>query len=200
MADISSLLIGSSSIGDLVHIVIDNVKTNTGTGSNDASMNDKTTIYIGSGSSSNVRGIWTSTIEPQESRVELDCEVVKTSDVAGIGGSIVTARCYSDTDWPDSVFNRLPINIVSMISSITFGPGSYTNVVLLGTNQFRFYIYGSVPSGWSRYNVTGSGSSLTINNQLTITDLPESFVSHWVNMGAKAYMGGDRAMLVPPDS
>ena len=187
------LVISSSlSIGDLVHIVIENVTKHMGTSFDDANMNkEKTKIVIGFDSDSRY-GTWTSIIEPDNVTVELDCEVV------GTYGKIVTAKCNSETTWPDSVFNRIPIY------TTMFGSDYTTNQALFGIDGFSKK--GSVPSGWDEYNVTGSGSSLTIgDNQLTIMGLPESFVSYWVDtihakawMGTNAY-GNSRAMLVPPD-
>ena len=182
--------IGSSLIGNALHIVIENVTKNMDTEYSDAKISESTTIRINDDSSSNTKGTCVSTIVPENVTVELDCEVVETD------GNIITARCYSETTWPDSVFNRIPIFVSG---GAYFGLDYITNMVLLDKRSFQ--ISGSVPSGWNQYNVTGSGSNLTIgDNQVTIMGLPESFVSHWVNtIHAKAYMGGDRAMLVPPN-
>ena len=188
-----SISLSSTSIGDLVHIVINNVATNMGIERDDAMMieNLSPTITINSGSYSDARSTWTSTIKPDNPRVELDCEVVDNIN------SVITAYCGLD-QWSDSVFNRIPIYMPRVSAGAAFGRDGNTNHVLFGMNNFSFD--GSVPSGWSQYDVDGSGSNLTIGNQFTIIGLPESFVSYWVNMGAKAWMGDKKcAMLVPPE-
>ena len=185
----SGITLSSSSIGDSLHIVIYDVTKYIGTSYNDAGMiGDSTKITIDNGSGSYLPGTWTSTIKPDNVTVELDCVVVENNN------SVVIAKCDSETTWDDSVFNRIPI-VVS--GGAKFGYSSI-NYALFGTDKFS--VKGLVPGGWSQYNVDGNGSNLTINDQVTIMGLPESFVNHWVNMGAKAYMGGLFAMLVPPDS
>ena len=179
-------------VGSHVHIVIENVTKNMGTSENDADMRETTKITIGSGFDSTSRGTWTSTIIPKNVTVELNCEVVK------VNGDDITAKCDSETTWDESVFNRIPL---WASGSASFGLNGATNRMLFGIDAFLKE--GSVPSGWNesiRYNVTGHESNLTIGNQVTIIGLPESFVSHWVSMGAQAYMGKYYAMLVPPDS
>ena len=186
----------SSSIGDSVHIVIENVTKHMGTTLDDAWMNeDPTNITINNESGSNTRCTWTSTICPDNVTVELNCKVVETSGLVGITGSIVTANCGPD-QWPNSVFNRIPI-LVS--GSAQFVNSIYITRVMFGTSSFSFD--GSVPAEWTKFNVSGHGSSLIIgNNKVTIKNLPESFVSHWVDtIHAKAYMGKTRVMLVPPE-
>ena len=180
----------STSIDDLLHIVIKNVTKHMGTTYNDAQMmTETTTVTINDDFDSRSYGTWTSTIVPENVTVELNCEVVDNS-------SIITTKCDSDNYWPDSVFNRIPILVAG---GAKFGYGSRTNHAVFGTNAFS--IDGSVPGGWNKYNVTGSGSNLTIGGQFTIMGLPESFVSHWVDtIHAKAYMGNDYAMFVPPDA
>ena len=182
------LRLSSSSIGDSLHIIIENVTNHMGISYDDAKMmTEYATIIIGSKSDSQSRGTWTSTIVPENVTVELDCVVVDNSN------SIVTAKCGSD-QWSESVFNRIPIRIDN---GAQFGYDDTTNHAMFGKTDFS--IDGSVPSGWKQYGVTGSGSNFTIGNQFTIMSLPESFVSHWANMGAQALMGDDRIMLVPPD-
>ena len=182
---------GSLSNGDLVHIVIDDVTKNMGTEYNDAQMGEEITVRVNDKSYSRAQGTWTSTIEPENVTVELDCVVVKND------GTIVTAECGPD-QWPESVFNRIPISTYG--GDAMFGWGSAINRVLFGTNSFS--TDGSIPSSWNesiRYDVSGSGSDLTIGDQFTIIGLPESFVNHWENMGAKGLMGKGYAMLVPSD-
>ena len=187
-----SIALSSTSIGDPLHIVIKNVKTNMGTSLNDADMTeDETTITINDGSDSGVRGTWTSTIVPKNVTVELNCEVVDNST------DVIVAKCDSEIIWGESVFNRLPILIHRLIGA-QFGRDGPTNCVMFGTATFSFD--GSVPGGWNEYNVTGSGSNLTIGEQFTIKNIPTEFVSHWVDtIHAKAYMGQGYAILVPPD-
>ena len=184
--------ISSTSIGDSVHIVIKNVTKNMGTSYNDADMKtDETTITINDGSDSSSYGTWTSTIEPENVTVELNCKVVDNST------DVIIAKCYSETTWDESVFNRIPIAGTGGTYAY-FGYGGSTNRAMFGTRLFFFNEL--IPSGWNEYNVTGSGSYLTIGNQLTIKNLPESFVSHWVNtIHAKAYMGNGYMMFVPPE-
>ena len=182
----------NSSIGASLYIVIENVTKHMSTSYADADMNnDPTTITIDGGSDS-AYGTWTSTIEPDNSKVELNCKIVEND------GTIVTAKCISESTWSESVFNRIPIWIDRMGAYACFGINSITNHMLFGEGYFS--VYGSIPGGWNEYNVTGSGTSLKIDNQFTIMNLPESFVSYWVNMCAKAYMGNDRVLLVPPGS
>ena len=191
------ITLSSTSIGDLLYIVIENVTKHMGTSYNDADMfKEITTITINDDSDSRVYGTWTSTIEPDNITVELDCVVVDNST------NVVVAKCDSETTWSESVFNRIPISIDSHAQ---FGYSTITNLPMFGTAYFP--IDGSITQSWNesiRYNVTGSGSSLTIgdgDDKVTIMKLPESFVSHWVDtIHAKAYMGDDRVMLVPPNA
>ena len=188
-----SIVLSSLSVGDSVHIVIEDVTQNIGTTYNDAAMiKESTTIYINNSKYTSSRGTWTSTIEPDNETLELDCVVVE------VNGRIVTAACDSETTWDKSVFNRIPIVISGKAQ---FGYGSTTNQALFGTSSFP--TEGSVPSSWdgsTLYNVTGHESNLTIGNQVTIMNLPTDFVSHLVDIGAQAYMGNTRAMIVPPGS
>ena len=188
---VASIYIGTTtSIGDSLHIVIENVTKNMDTTLDDAKMKKEyTTVTIGSGSDSSSYGTWTSTIESNNVTVELECEVVE------VNGDIVTAKCDSDNYWPDSVFNRIPMWME--YGNVYFGFGSGINSMLFGTNEFKYS--GTVPSEWKQYNVTGHESNLTFGNQCTIMGLPESFVSYWVDMGAHAYLGNLYAMLVPHD-
>ena len=194
----SSIALSSQSIGALLHIVIDNVTKNMGQKLSDAQMSETATITIGSKSASYSRGTWTSTIKPDNVTVELDCKVVEVNE----NSSIIVAKCGHD-QWPDSVFNRIPIYVPG--NRVYFGSDSTTNTPLFVTDYFSKE--GSIPSSWNEsilYDVGGHESSLTINNQLTIKKLPTEFVSHWVNMGAKALMGGYNGvvgyvMLVPPN-
>ena len=184
------ITLSSTSIGDSVHIVIEDVTKNMGTTWRDAIMTtDPTKISINDGSDPDGYGTWTSTIEPDNVTVELNCEIVDNST------DVIVAKCISETTWSKSVFNRIPIFVESVEAYI--GYGDVTNYMLFGTDGFKHD--GSVPSGWNEYKVDGSGSNLTIGEQLTIKGLPESFVNHWVDMGAKAWMGDDFAMLVPPE-
>ena len=181
-----------SSISNPFHLVINNVWINTETSSSDVSMKQNTDIHV------NDRywlwGTWTSTVEPDNTRVELDCEVVKNSN------GIITAKCNSETTWPDSVFNRIPLYINSG-GAVYIGSRTAINRVLFGSDSFSKEGFITQPwNGSTRYNVTGSRSNLTIGNQVTIMGLPESFVSYWVNMGAETLMGDSYAMLVPPKS
>ena len=189
------ITLSSSSIGDSLHIVIENVAQNMGTSYNDADMQkESTTIAINDGSDSISYGTWTSTIVPENVTVELNCKVVEVNE----NTSVVTAKCYSETTWNESVFNRIPMWVTS---NAQFGYNSFTNMAMFGTDSFL--TEGSITQSWdgsTRYNVDGSGSNLTINDQFTIMGLPESFVSHWIDMGAKALMGNKRIMLVPPGS
>ena len=194
IADELSINIGSPSIGDQLHIVIENVTKHMGTTINDAEMTmDETTITINDNFDSSSYGTWTSTIVPENVTVELDCVVVDNS-------SIIVAKCISETTWPNSVFNRIPI---AVSGSAWFGYTQDTNQILFNTTSFT--IDGSTGSEWKRYNVTGHESNLTIGNQVTIIGLPESFVSHWIDtIHAKAWMGTgyrsvDYAILVPPE-
>lgn len=188
------------SIGDSLHIVINDVIKHMGITYYDAWATDETTMYINNVFTSVAYGTWTSTIKPPNSRVELVCKVVKTN------GNIVTTKCVCNGIWNESVFNRIPIQLTS---DALFGFDDLTHQLLFGTNEFRRE--GSAPSGWNQYNVTRSGSSLIIGGQVTINGLPESFVSYWVDtIHVKAYMGmndvmgpinGDGyAILVPPDA
>ena len=187
--------LSSTSIGDSVYIVIENVTKHMGTTYNDADMSDLTTITINNSSNSNSYGTWTSTIEPDNVTVELNCVVVDNSNY------VVIAKCDSDITWPKSVFNRVPIWADN--GRALFGYSGNINYAMFGTRSFSFN--GSIPSSWNEsilYDVTGHESNLTIgdgDDKVTIMGLPESFVSYWVNMGAQAYMGNGRAMLVPPD-
>ena len=179
------------SLGDSVHIVIDNVTKNMGTKYEDTKMKEVTTNRINRGYSLYAQYTWTSTIEPDNVTMELDCKVVDGST------NVIVAKCDSETTWGDSVFNRLPIQFINE-SSVMCTHNGPVNLALFGTRSFPFE--GSVPEKWdedTRYDVTGNGSNLTIGNQVTIMNLPKSFVNHWVNIGAKAYMGNSYAMIVP---
>ena len=186
------------SIGDSVHIIINDVMKNMGTKYNDAILyEDPTTITINNVDSGlDSYGTWVSTVKPDNPKVELNCEVVE------VNGFTVTAYCGPD-QWSDSVFNRLSLTISTSKSIAAFAYYGSINHLLFGRSNFP--VEGSVPEKWdenTRYNVTGHESNLTIGNQFTIMELPESFVSYWVNMGAQAYMGNgdfDYAILVPPD-
>ena len=181
----------SPTIGDSFHIVIDNVWTNMGNSTSDVMMNYNTGLHINDDTFT-LWCTWTSIIKPDNVTVELNCEVVETN------GSIVTAKCYSETTWDNSVFNRIPIYISSR--SAIIGKDNYISQALF--NTYVFSKEGSITQKWdgsTRYNVTGSESNLTINDQVTIKDLPTDFVNHWVNMGAEALMGGSYVMLVPPN-
>ena len=191
--------LNSISIGNLVHIVIKDVKQNMDTSINDAKMwKEETAVTINNDFDSKSRGTWTSTIEPDNVTVELDCVVVELDHyvMAEVKRYDVTANCGPD-QWPDSVFNRVSILIRGVGAGAAFGYDGITNHAMFNSDDFP--VKGLVPSGWSQYNVTGNGSNLTIGNQVTIMGLPESFVNHWVDMGAKAYMGDDRVLLVPPE-
>ena len=177
------------------HMVIEDVWKNMETSSSDVEMNYNTKIHINN-DEYDLWCTWTSTVKPNNVTVELDCEVVKTD------GDIITAKCISETAWNKYVFNRLPIYIGT--SNAYFGKNSKTNQVLFGKESFSKE--GSVKQPWdgsTRYKVSGHESNLTINDQLTIKNLPTDFVSHWVNMRAEAYMGNIwgsvYAMLVPPN-
>ena len=189
---INGIALSSISIGNSVRIIIEDVFKNMGTTWNDAKIRKEyTTITIGSGSDSLSYGTWTSTIKPNNVTVELDCIVINNSK------SVVTVKCGSKTIWSESVFNRTPIWISG---GALFGRDGTSNIVLFDTDKFP--VKGSVPEKWeenTRYNVTVHGSNITIGNQLTIMGLPESFVSHWVNVCPQAYMGNNRVILVPPD-
>ena len=178
--------IGSLSIGYSLHIVVENVTKNMGT-----SLYEDTVIRIGNGSNINAIGTWTSTIVPENVTMELDCKVVE------MNGNIVTAKCDSKTMWSESVFNRIYMGVYPADNNIHMCANTPIQR-LFGYEGFGYS--GSIPSGeWSQYNVTGSGSSIIVGNQLTIMNVPKSFVSHWANMGAQALMGNNRIILVPPD-
>ena len=189
--------IPASFISKPFHMVIENVWINTETSSSDAGMDHDTKIHIND-NEYQLWCTWTSTVKPDNTTVELDCEVVKTD------GNIVTAKCNSGTTWPESVFNRIPI---WPLSGAMFGGYNTINQALFGTKSFE--IEGSITQSWdgiTRYNVTTNddGSSLILGNQLTIKNLPIDFVSHWIDMDVEALMGqnrttGNRAMLVPPN-
>ena len=179
------------------HMVIEDVWKNMETSTSDANMNYNTNLYINNRKYT-LWCTWTSTIEPDNTRVELkDCKVVDTS------GSIVTAKCVSETTWNESVFNRIPIWISG---NAQFGHDDNTNRVLFNTEAFQ--TEGFITQSWdgsTRYKVSANdGTSLTFNDQFTIKKLPTDFVSHWVNMNSEALMGKDGyieyAMLVPPKS
>ena len=182
--------IGSLFIGYSLHIVVENVTKNMGT-----SLYEDTVIRIGNGSNINAIGTWTSTIVPENVTVELECKVVEMNEDT----SVVTAKCDSKTMWSKSVFNRIYMGVYPADNNIHIG-GEPPMQHLFGYNGFGYS--GSIPSGeWSQYNVTGSGSSLIIGDQLTIMNVPESFVSHWVDtIHAKALMGNSRIILVPHDA
>ena len=175
------------------HIVIDNVLTNMETSLSDVNMNYNTNLYINNRKYT-LWCTWTSTIKPDNVTVELDCEVVETSY------PIITAKCGPDL-WSDSVFNRIPILAPMFGGDVQFGSAQSINRVLFGTDSFQYE--GSTTQSWdgsTRYNVTGSGTNLTINDQVTIKKLPTEFVNHWVDIGAEALMGGSFIMLVPHKS
>ena len=192
----NGITLSSSSIGDSLHIVIDNVTKNMGTTLDDAKMIAKesttTTITINDDSDSGSLGTWTSTIVPENVKVELNCKVVKDSK------SFIIAKCGRN-QWINSVFNRIPIRVSS--NDAEFGSYSYINRAMFGTSSFSKE--GLIPSLWNesiQYIVDGRGSDLIIGSQLTIKNLPESFVRYWVIIvHAKAYMGNGYAMLVPPE-
>ena len=103
----NGIALSSTSIGNSLHIVIENVTKHMGTAWNDGMMyreEESTTITINDGSDSRVYGTWTSTIVPENVTVELDCFVVEND------GTIVTANCYLEITWDESVFNRIPIS------------------------------------------------------------------------------------------
>ena len=179
----------NSTIGNSLHIVIENVKKNM---DDDAMMSETTTITINDGFDSSSRGTWTSTIEPNNETVELYCEVVDNST------DIITAKCDSETTWNESVFNRIPIWIFA--GNALFGFNTFTNLVLFGAGSFSYD--GSISSEWIQYDMSRSGTTgLIIGNQVTIKDLPTDFVNHWVDtIHAKAWMGDSYAIFVPPDS
>ena len=89
----NGIAIDATSIGDLVHIVINDVWTNMGTSSSDAGMNKETTITINDDSDSRTYGTWTSTIEPDNVTVELDCVVTDNST------DVIISKCGSETTW-----------------------------------------------------------------------------------------------------
>ena len=188
---VASIYIGTTtSIGDSLHIVIENVTKNMDTTLDDAKMKKEyTTVTIGSGSDSQTCSTWTSTIEPDNSKVELNCKIVEND------GTIVTAKCISETTWPNSVFNRIPMWIRG--SSAVVGSYNRVNRVLFGTNSFP--VKGSLPRSWTQCDVSGHASNLTIC-EFTIMELSESFVNHWVNMGAKAFFEDGYAILISPES
>ena len=182
-----SITLSSSSVDDTLHIVIKNATTNMGILYEDASMHEATTIVINDGSDSKSYGTWTSTIKPDNVTVELDCEMKDNST------NVIVANCGPDL-WSNSVFNRIPIQIDS---NAIFGCNYYINKALFGKDFFAKA--GSAPGEWKQYNVNGHASNLILGDQVTIINLPESFVSYWVNMGANVYMGPDYAMLVLPN-
>ena len=196
----NGIAMSSISIDDTVHIIIENVTKHMGTEWNDKRMYEEketTTITINDGSDSDSYGTWTSTIVPENVTVKLDCKIVNNSN------SIITAKCISETTWGGSVFNRIPIYLQP--GGIV---GSYKRInrVLFGKDSFS--TEGSITQSWdgsTQFNITGSGTNLIFDDQLTITGLPESFVNYWVNMRAEALLEKDSwgdiyAMLVPPDS
>ena len=184
------------SIGDSIHIIIDDVGKHAGVTMSDAQMDETTTITINGVSDSKSNGFWTSTIEPENMTVELLGKVVE------VNGNIITAKCESETIWDKYVFNRLPMRSI-MMRMVTIGRDNTTNRVLFGTDSFTFG--GSADAKWMQCDVTGDGSSLTIGEHGSIKDLPESFVSHWVDtIRAKAWIGKDEygdgyIMLVSDD-
>ena len=194
-----NLQIHSSFTNNPFHMVIEDVWTNMGNSSSDVQMNYNTKLYINNDIKYTLRCTWTSTVKPDNTTMELDCEVVKTD------GDIITAKCISETAWDKYVFNRIPIYTGTGDAYIGGGVNGDINQLLF--NTYSFPAKGSIKQSWdesTRYKVAGSESNLTINDQVTIMELPESFVSHWVNMRAEAYMGdiwgADYIMLVPPDS
>ena len=194
----NSIALSSSSISDSLHIVIENVTKNMGATYNDAilSYNERTNVYINDISDSEARGTWTSSIEPENATIELDCKVVDNST------NTIIAKCDSETTWPESVFNRLPIWVDD---TAVFGHMIHITYVLFDKSELSFD--GSIPSGWNRYDVTTNkdGTSLILGNQFTIKNLPTDFVSHWANMNANAMIGMYKdssykcAILVPPE-
>ena len=203
------------SISDKIHIVIENVKTNMDTSSNDIQMTkESTTIHINDKSISNVKGTWTSTILPDESRVDL------TGEVIGISGDIVTVKCPSDTNWPGSVFNRLPCVIeyypddgFSGRSSITFGVNQDIHQIFCPSYTTYLSLSGFEPNYWSnnnrlRISTNSDSNRLIFGSYLFSIDsgLPTNFVNHWVNtIHAELLMIGVSGnhyygFFVPPDS
>ena len=186
--------ISSPSISNPFHIVIDDVWMNTGTSLSDAQMDQNTVICADGYTYPLLWGTWTSTVKPDNTRIELDCEAVENSN------GIVTAKCVSETTYGESVFNRIPICVSG--NSVYIGGDGVINRILFGRNSFSKE--GSITQKWdesTRYKVSGHESNLTINDQFTIMNLPESFVSYWVNtIHAEALMGDDHIMLVPPKS
>ena len=189
----SDITISSTSIDDSVYIVINNVTKNMGTTYNDAMMvKELIGITINDEYYSDSQGTWTSTIEPDNVTVKLNCKIVDNST------SVIISKCDSKTTWGESVFNRIPIRLGGIAC---FGFDSTINHVMFGTDILP--IEGSAHSSWNesiRYDVTSDGSSLVLGNQVTIKDLPESFVSHWTDMGAEALMDTGHAILIPPDA
>ena len=121
--------------------------------------------------------------------------------VVEVNGNIITAKCESETTWSKYVFNRLPMRSI-MMRMVTIGRDNITNRVMFGTDSFTFG--GSADAKWTRVDVSGNGSSLILGDNGSIKDLPTDFVSHWVDMGAKAWIGKDEygdgyIMLVPPE-
>ena len=215
--DIDTRLDEAPSIGDKIHIVIDNVTQNTGTSLNDAMMSETTTIKFNDKSVSNVKGTWTSTILPNELRVELIGEVIN------ISGDIVTTKCLTNTNWPDSVFNRLPwmieyyydilykqetkrihiTNSEDMLSIFDFPV--FCDIVHFKpdddwSNNNRLSISANNDYGYDTL-IFGDSDLFRINDRL-----PSTFINHWANtIHAELLMIGisDRyyyGLFVPPES
>ena len=191
------------SVDDDVHIVIENVTQNMGIISKDEELYSETSPITINGRSNYSGGTWTSTILPENVTVELNCKVVDVDgDIEcrsirpsehgwGCKNRRVTMKCESDETWSDSVMNRMPL-------FVDYEARYLTNHVLFDTGQL--ITDGFYPEEWdgiTRFSVTGEGSTLIIGDQFAIYDLPESFVNHWLNMGAVALMGNSNIMLLP---
>ena len=175
------------SVGDDVHIIIDNVTKNMGIISNDVELYSETSTITINGHSNYSGGTWTSTIIPENVTVELTGKVVNVDKDIGL----VTVKCESDESWSDSVMDRMPL-------FVDYEAKYLTNHVLFDTDQL--ITDGFYPEEWdetTRFSVTGEGSTLLIGDQFAIYDLPESFVTHWLNMDAEALMGKSDIMLLP---
>ena len=194
--------IPSSFTSNSFHIVIENVCTNMGTSTNDMEMKQSTKLHINNDEYT-LSCTWTSTVEPDNVTMELDCEVMETSETVETSSSIIIAKCGPDI-WSDSVFNRVPMYIGSGAAYVS--RDTIVNEILF--NTLSFSTEGSITQSWdgsTQYKVTANdATSLAINDQFTIKDLPKSFVSHCVNIGAKALLGKDdagigHAMFTPPN-
>ena len=193
-------LIELPDIGDKFHIIIENVTKNMETTYEHTRLSETTTMYIGNISSSNVQGTWTSTIVPENVTVELDCKVVEND------GTIITAKCDSETTWPDSVFNRIPIRLYG---EVMFGVSSVNALLFNGIDFFKYDIMKVVINDWTntRYNVTtNDGSNFILGDSIyNLKGIPTDFVSYWVDtIHAEVMMGREWSvtyvMLVPPAS